>query len=132
MAEAVRQVDYFYIEVPNKVGEGARVLQTLKEAGVNEKTIKEAGDKVTEADKAPIDRAIEKVKEALKGTDVAAIKSATAELEQASNAMAQHLYAKAAGAAGQPGGPEAGPTTPGSAEKKGGDDVIDAEYEVKK
>src|SRR5919198_1715819 len=35
MAEAVRQVDYFYIEVPNKVGEGAKVLRTLKDAGVN-------------------------------------------------------------------------------------------------
>jgi hypothetical protein len=35
MAEAVRQVDYFYIEVPNKVGEGAKILQTLKQAGVN-------------------------------------------------------------------------------------------------
>jgi hypothetical protein len=35
MAEAVRQVEYFYIEVPNKVGEGAKVLRTLKDAGVN-------------------------------------------------------------------------------------------------
>ena len=35
MAETVRQVDYFYMEVPNKVGEGAKVLQTLKDAGVN-------------------------------------------------------------------------------------------------
>jgi hypothetical protein len=35
MAEAVRQVEYFYIEVPNKVGEGAKVLQALKEGGVN-------------------------------------------------------------------------------------------------
>jgi hypothetical protein len=35
MAETVRQVEYFYMEVPNKVGEGAKVLQTLKEAGVN-------------------------------------------------------------------------------------------------
>ncbi len=35
MAETIRQVDYFYVEVPNKVGEGARILQTLKEAGVN-------------------------------------------------------------------------------------------------
>jgi len=35
MAEAVRQVDYFYIEVPNKVGEGAKVLRALKDAGVN-------------------------------------------------------------------------------------------------
>jgi hypothetical protein len=35
MAEAVRQVDYFYMEVPNKVGEGTKVLQTLRDAGVN-------------------------------------------------------------------------------------------------
>lgn len=35
MAETVRQVEYFYMEVPNKVGEGAKVLQTLKEVGVN-------------------------------------------------------------------------------------------------
>jgi hypothetical protein len=35
MAETVRQVEYFYIEVPNKIGEGAQVLQTLKAAGVN-------------------------------------------------------------------------------------------------
>jgi len=95
-----------------------------------EKTLKEAGDKVTAADKAPIDAAINKVREALKGTDLAALKSATAELEQTSNAMAQHLYSQASPPPGA-GGPEPGPTPSGS-EKKGGDDVIDAEYEVKK
>ena len=35
MAETVRQIAYFYMEVPNKVGEDAKMLQTLKEAGVN-------------------------------------------------------------------------------------------------
>ena len=35
MAETVRQVEYFYIEVPNKVGEGAKILQALKDAGIN-------------------------------------------------------------------------------------------------
>jgi hypothetical protein len=35
MAETVRQIDYFYMEVPHKVGEGAKVLRALKEAGVN-------------------------------------------------------------------------------------------------
>ena len=93
-----------------------------------EKTIKEAGDKVSDADKAPIDAAIAKVREALKGTDVTALKSASAELEQTSSAMAQHLSSKAGAASG---GPDAGPTTPGGATKPG-DDVIDAEYEVKK
>jgi hypothetical protein len=60
------------------------------------------------------------------------MKSATAELEQVSSAMAQHLYSKAGGPAGGPAAGD-GQATPGGAEKKGGgDDVIDAEYEVKK
>ena len=35
MSETVRKVDYFYIEVPNKPGEGARILEALRDAGVN-------------------------------------------------------------------------------------------------
>jgi len=35
MADQVRRVDYFYVEVPDKPGEGARVLGALKEAGIN-------------------------------------------------------------------------------------------------
>jgi hypothetical protein len=35
MAETVRRVDYFYITVPNKPGEGARALGVLRDAGVN-------------------------------------------------------------------------------------------------
>src|SRR5205823_3133223 len=35
MADQVRKVDYFYIEVPDKPGEGVRVLGALKEAGIN-------------------------------------------------------------------------------------------------
>ena len=35
MAETIRRVDYFYIETPNRPGEGSRALFTLKEAGVN-------------------------------------------------------------------------------------------------
>jgi hypothetical protein len=35
MADSVRKVDYFYIEVPNKAGEGAKALASLREAGVN-------------------------------------------------------------------------------------------------
>ena len=95
-----------------------------------EKTMKDAGDKISDADKAPIEAAIQKVKDAIGRQDLSALKAATGELETASSAMAQHLYAKAGG---QPGGAEPGPmSAPGSADKKGGDDVIDAEYEVKK
>lgn len=35
MAETVHVVDYFYVMASNKPGEGARILNTLKEAGVN-------------------------------------------------------------------------------------------------
>ena len=33
--ETVRKVAYFYIEAPNKPGEGAKVLAALRDAGVN-------------------------------------------------------------------------------------------------
>jgi hypothetical protein len=35
MADTIRLVEYFYITASNKPGEGARALNTLKEAGVN-------------------------------------------------------------------------------------------------
>jgi hypothetical protein len=35
MADTVRLVEYFYITAPNKPGEGARALNTLKDVGVN-------------------------------------------------------------------------------------------------
>jgi hypothetical protein len=35
MADTVRRVEYFYVQVPNKPGEGARLLAVLKEAGIN-------------------------------------------------------------------------------------------------
>ncbi len=35
MAESVRTADYFYVMVPDKPGEGARILGELKSAGVN-------------------------------------------------------------------------------------------------
>jgi molecular chaperone DnaK len=101
-----------------------------------EKLMKESADKITDADKAPIQAAIEKVKQASKGNDVAAIRQAVNEMEQASHAMAQHLYGKgqpgggpgAGGPGGGP-GPDGGPKPAGDGKKE---DVIDAEYEVKK
>ncbi len=35
MADTVQRVQYFYAEVPDKPGEGAKLLGMLKEAGVN-------------------------------------------------------------------------------------------------
>lgn len=35
MADTVQRAEYFYVQVPNKVGEGARYLAALSEAGIN-------------------------------------------------------------------------------------------------
>ncbi len=35
MTDTIRQVDYFYVETTDKPGEGASILQHLKDAGVN-------------------------------------------------------------------------------------------------
>lgn len=35
MADTIRKVSYYYATVPDKAGEGARVLGALKQAGVN-------------------------------------------------------------------------------------------------
>lgn len=35
MAEEIRRVDYYYVTVPDKPGEAARILAALQQAGVN-------------------------------------------------------------------------------------------------
>ncbi len=96
-----------------------------------EKLLKDNANKIGESDKRPIQSAIEKVKRAQKADDLAGLKQAVAELEQASHAKAQHLYKQGGpGAAG--GGPQAGGAAPSGDGKGGKEDVIDAEYEVKK
>jgi molecular chaperone DnaK len=94
-----------------------------------EKTIKQQGDKLKDSDKTALEAAMAKVREAAKGEDVAAIKSAVSQLESASHAMSEALY-KAAAASGGPGAaPDA--TTTADAGTSKDDDAIDAEFEVK-
>jgi hypothetical protein len=35
MPDAIRRIDYYYLSVPDKPGEGARILTALQQAGVN-------------------------------------------------------------------------------------------------
>jgi molecular chaperone DnaK len=100
-----------------------------------EKLIKQQGDKLKDSDKTALEAAIAKVREAAKSDDVNSIKSAISELEAASHAMSEALYkaASTAGGAGpQPGGPQQGPADGGDSPGAGEDDVVDAEFEVKK
>ena len=61
----------------------------------SEKTLNEIGDKVSAEDTAPVKAEIEKVKEALKGTDTEAIKAATESLQQAFYKVSEKLYQQA-------------------------------------
>jgi len=89
-----------------------------------EKLIKEHADKIGGKDREPLEKAIEKVRSVSKGEDVAAIKSAVSDLEQASHAFSKMLYQKQTAGGADAGGAE---KPPGGAQ----DDAIDAEFEVK-
>jgi len=94
-----------------------------------EKLLKEQGAKFGDASQSALKSAIEKVRDASKGEDAAAIKRASGELQEAFNAALQHANVSGA-EAGQAEGP--GAAGPQGSQGKGGDDVIDAEFEVKK
>jgi molecular chaperone DnaK len=74
--------------------------------------------------KEPLERAVKDVRDALAGTDVARIESALKTLTDANHKVSEALYSAASG-----GGADAGGAGQGSANAKGGDDVIDAEFE---
>ena len=99
-----------------------------------EKNIKEFGDKVDAAEKSRIEDAIARVKKALEGDDLDAIKKAQDELMNVSHKLAEAMYAKTAGGAGGPGA--AGGASAAGADASSGkkdDDVVDADFEeVKK
>ena len=93
-----------------------------------EKQLKEFGDKIPADKKEPIETALNKLKEAHKSQDLAAIDTATAELNNAWTAASEELY-KAGQAGAQQGGPQQqqGPTNGGN--QAGSENVTDAEYE---
>ena len=99
-----------------------------------EKNIKEFGDKVDTAEKSKIEEAIEKVKKALEGDDLDAIKKAQDDLMNVSHKLAEAMYAKTAGGPGGPGASGgAGSAGADQASGKKDDDVVDADFEeVKK
>jgi len=104
-----------------------------------EKTLKEHGDKVSSETRGKIESAVNNLKEAGKGDDPDAIKKALENLSEAGQELGKVLYEEAAkkqaAAAGQagPAGPaqDATPPQEGEVKRKGGDDVIDAEFEAK-
>jgi molecular chaperone DnaK len=100
-----------------------------------EKALKDYGDKVSDDEKKKINKAIEKAKKSLQSENVDEIKKAQEELQKASYKLSEEMYKQAQaeqqkqaggaqGAAGQTGGAEQ------AGEKKGKEDVVDADFKV--
>ena len=95
----------------------------------SEKTLSEIGDKVSEADKAPVKEALEKLKTTVSGGDTDAIKADTEALEKAFYAVSEKLYSQAGGAQGAQ---DAGAGTDAGAQNRSGDGTFyNADYEDK-
>jgi molecular chaperone DnaK len=97
-----------------------------------EKQLKELGEKIPEDKKKEIESKIEAVREALKGSDSDAIKTAYDDLQNKFQSISEELYKQAAasGAGASAGGPEQpqGERQDGPAKNQG--DVVEAEFEV--
>jgi len=96
-----------------------------------EKLMDKNKDKLNESDKSAVRAAIDRVNEVKKGDDPDAINRAIDDLQRASQAMAEHLYAAKGAAEPGPGASEqASPN--GGAQAGKPEDVIDVEFEEKK
>ncbi|NDO18624.1 molecular chaperone DnaK [Lachnospiraceae bacterium MD329] len=84
-----------------------------------EKAVKDAGDKVDDATKSMVETEVNKVKDALQGTDTDAIKKATEELQEKFYSVAQQMYQQA----NPQGDPNAAPN-----EQQSEDNVYEADY----
>ena len=101
-----------------------------------EKTMTEHKDKLGDADRGPIEAALEKAKKILEqaeGAEASEMKAAAEELTQASHKIAELMYQQAAQQQAAEQQAAGGDGDPGQAGSAGGgkpdDDVIDAEYE---
>ncbi|MBR2416028.1 MAG: molecular chaperone DnaK [Bacteroidaceae bacterium] len=88
--------------------------------------LSELGDKIPADKKAPIEAAVQKLEEAHKAQDLAAIDAATAELNNAWQAASAEMYAQSGAQGAQ--GAQGGQQNAGGAQG-GNDDVQDAEFE---
>ena len=109
------------VEIRNKVD--AAVYQT-------EKTLSDNGDKLSDEDKATLQAAVDKAKEALKGGDLEQIKSSQEALKQAAYKLSEAMYSNAGGTTDAAAGEGAADAEAATSDDKGNDDVVDAEFEV--
>ena len=126
-AEKFADEDKKHKEVIEAKNQGDSVLYQT------EKALKEYGDKVSQEERLAIERALNDLREALKGEDAAKMKSATDAALQASQKLGEAMYKSQqanAGAQAQQDGAQAGANAgaqAGAANNGGKDDVVEAE-----
>ena len=131
--KAVKEAEQFAAEDAKRKEEVDTRNQADQMVYQSEKAIEEMKDKLDASEISELEAEVNKVKEALKGTDTAAIKAATDSLTQAFYKVSEKMYQQA-GAQGQPGpdmgGADFGGQQPGGNPGQGPDDVVDADYTV--
>ena len=101
--KAVKEAEKF-AEEDKKQKEAVEVKNNAENAIFQmEKSMTELGDKLTDEDKAPVNAAIEKLKETVKGGDTEAIKADTEALQKAFYPIAEKLYKEQQAAGGAEG-----------------------------
>ncbi|MBI4226773.1 MAG: Hsp70 family protein, partial [Candidatus Omnitrophica bacterium] len=128
----VKEAERFSDEDARRQGEVELRNQADALVYSTEKSLKDFGDKVPSGERLAIEQRLNALKEALKGSDAAAIKRETEELTKASHKLAEEVYkASAQKAQGEGPGPQpgAGPSS-GDGHGKKPDDIVDAEFKV--
>ena len=127
--KAVKEAEAFAAEDKKKKEEVEARNAADQMVYQTEKSMNEFGDKATQADKDSVNPKIEALKEALKGTDVEAIKKAQEELQTAFYAVAERIYKEQGAAAQQAGAAQTDVQGEGTNVAGGSDDnVVDADY----
>ena len=94
-----------------------------------ENQLKELGDKIPADKKAPIETALNKLKEAHKSQDLAAVEAATVELNNAWQAASAQMYQQGAQPGAEQPGAQAGPQPGANSSDNKKDDIQDADFE---
>jgi molecular chaperone DnaK len=139
----VKEAEKFADEDKRKKEEVETINQANSVVYQTEKALKDYGDKVTADEKSNVEKELTVLKDAIKDKNVAKIQSAVEAVQKASHKIAEEMYkASAAQQGGAAAGAGAGAQEPrddhqsGEPEQQAGqggpDDVIDADFKVKK
>lgn len=127
--KAVKEAEAFAAEDKKKKEEVEARNAADQMVYQTEKSMNEFGDKVTQADKDSVNPKLDALKEALKGTDVEAIKKAQEKLQTAFYAVAERIYKEQGAAAQQAEAAQTDVQGEGTNAAGGSDDnVVDADY----